>query len=192
MDRRMVAKSLVVSAATLGLAPTGVWAESIRERLRRLRQEHEHDMDSEHDDDDRASVTVSWGAGLNTAQPRNSANHHVVPREIRVRKDGVVNFVVAGFHQIIVFQPGVVLGQIVVPTSGLFIYEPAPPTSLPVQFIGVRTAGGPPPVIPSTANPSNAQNRVESVSFADTGDYLAICNVLPHFVDGMWAMIKVR
>ncbi|MEO5659955.1 MAG: hypothetical protein ABIQ90_09180 [Polaromonas sp.] len=185
MDRRLVSKSLIVTAASLGLTPIGVRADVVRERLQRF-------VDRVQDIDHPASVTVSFGAGLNTAQPGNSANHHILPREIRVRTDGVVNFVVAGFHQIIVFEPGVVLGQIVVPTSGLFIFEPAPPTSLPVHFIGVRTAGGPPPAIESTTNPSNAENRVESVSFATPGDYLTICNVIPHFVDGMRAIIKVR
>ena len=184
MDRRMVSKSLLVGAASLGLAPAGAWAQSVRDRLLHLL---DHDAD-----DAQSSVTVSWGAGLNTAQPGNSANHHVLPREIFVRKDGVVNFVVAGFHQIIVFDRGVVLGQIVVPPPpALFIYDPDPPTSLPVLYKGVRTAGGPPPAIASTANPSNAQNRVESVSFPNIGTYLAFCNVRSHFVDGMWATIKV-
>jgi hypothetical protein len=56
------------------------------------------------DDDARASVTVSFGVGLNTAQPGNAANHHVLPRTIEVRAGGVVNFAVAGFHQIFVYS----------------------------------------------------------------------------------------
>jgi hypothetical protein len=186
MDRRMVSKSLIVGAASLGLAPLSVLADDARDKLKNF-LDHVHELD-----DSPASVTVSFGAGLNTAQPGNSANHHILPREIRVRKDGVVNFVVAGFHQIIVFDRGVVLGQIVVPPpTSLFIFDPAPPTSLPVLYRGVRTAGGPPPGIAPTQDPSNAQNRVESVSFPNTGSYLVICNVRPHFVDGMWAMVKV-
>jgi hypothetical protein len=57
-------------------------------------------------DDAPASVTVSFGAGMNTAQVGNPANHHVMPKTIRVRKGGTVNFVVAGFHQIFVYKPG--------------------------------------------------------------------------------------
>jgi hypothetical protein len=199
MDRRKVSTGLILTAATLGLAPHRAWAQdSTRERLQglvdRLRegaqdvQERVH----EHVDNVLASVTVSFGAGLNTAQPGNAANHHILPREIRVRKDGVVNFVVAGFHQIIVFAPGVVLGQIVVPAApALFIYDPAPPSSLPVHYLGIRTTGGPPPGIAATSDPSNSPNRVESVSFANAGSYLVICNVRPHFLDGMTATIKV-
>lgn len=186
MDRRMISKGLIVSAASLGLPWVGAWAQDGKE--------HEHDRDRDHDHDDaRASVTVSFGAGLNTAQPGNAANHHILPSEIKVRKDGVVNFVVAGFHQIIVFEPGVTVGQIVVPPApALFIFNPAPPSSLPVHYLGTRTQGGPPPAIPATTNPANSPNRVESVSFATAGNYLVICNVRPHFLDGMTAIIKVR
>src|SRR5262245_36410391 len=60
------------------------------------------------------SVTVSFGAGLNTPA---ATNHHVLPQTIKVRMTpatatanaipGVVNFVVGGFHQIFVYNPGV-------------------------------------------------------------------------------------
>jgi plastocyanin len=140
------------------------------------------------DDDSRVSVTVSFGVGLNTAQPGNAANHHVLPDVIKVRKGGVVNFVVAGFHQIFVYSPGVKAADIPLPPAGsLFInYEQN------LFYKGIAPAGGPPPGTPATANPANGGNRVESVSFAEAGDYLVICNVRPHFVDGMIATIKVR
>jgi uncharacterized cupredoxin-like copper-binding protein len=32
---------------------------------------------------------------------------------------------------------------------------------------------------------------MEGVSFSKPGLYLAICNVAPHFKDGMWAWIRV-
>ena len=180
MDRRLVSTGLILAAASVGMAPLRAWAKD----------EHDHD----HDNDKhgaRSSVTVSFGAGLNTAQPGNAVNHHVLPDVIRVRKGGVVNFVVAGFHQIIVFQPGVVHGQIQVPVAVPFLYNPGPPASLPVLYLGIRPAGGP-LATTATANPSNASNRVESVSFAEAGDYLVICNVRSHFIDGMWATVKVR
>jgi hypothetical protein len=44
---------------------------------------------------------------------------------------------------------------------------------------------------PGTTNPSNASNRVESVYFAEPGTYLVICNVTNHFLDGMYAFVKV-
>ncbi len=178
MDRRMITTGLMLAAASFGMAPILAWAQD--------GHDHGHDRN---DDDARSSVTVSFGAGLNTARPGNAANHHILPREIRVRKNGVVNFVVAGFHQPIIYFPGVTPAHIALP----------PATSLFINFdlghafyVGIAPAGGPPPGTPAKAEPANASNRVESVSFPDTGDYLVICNVRPHFLDGMWAIVKVR
>jgi hypothetical protein len=60
-----------------------------------------------------------------------------------------------------------------------------------LYYRGILPAGGPPPGIPATTNPSNAANRVEPVSFLKPGRYLVICNVTPHFLDGMWAWVVV-
>jgi NAD(P)-dependent dehydrogenase (short-subunit alcohol dehydrogenase family) len=51
--------------------------------------------------------------------------------------------------------------------------------------------GGPPPGTSPTTNPFNGSNRQESVSFSDRGTYLVICNVRTHFLDGMFAFVKV-
>jgi len=183
MHRRIASQGLLLTAATLGLFPLTTQADNLKDRFK-------HYLD--HEKNQTASVTVAFGAGLNTAQPGNPANHHILPREIALRSGGVVTFMVAGFHQIIVFDQGVVQGQIAVPPTGVFIFDPAPPSSLPVHYQGLRPAGGPPPGIAVTSDPSNAQNRIESVSFSETGDYLVICNVRTHFIDGMWAVVKVR
>ena len=69
-------------------------------------------------------MTVALGAGLNTAQPGNAANHHVLPGVIRVKKGGVVNCVVAGFHQMTVYSPGVTPETIALaPATQLFIND---------------------------------------------------------------------
>lgn len=172
MHRRTVSTGLVLTAASLGLAPLRAWADD--------------------DDDGKLSVTVAFGAGLNTAQPGNAANHHILPREIKVRKGGVVNFVVAGFHQAIVYKPGVTQAAV----AAFLASQATPPFfinfDLPnALYVGIAPAGGPADTA-ATANPANAGNRVESVSFANAGDYLVICNVRPHFLDGMWAIVKAR
>lgn len=137
--------------------------------------------------EERLSVTVAFGVGLNTAQPGNAANHHILPHVIQVRRGGVVHFVVAGLHQVMVYFPGVTPETIAVP----------PPTSFFINdnnnlyYRGIAPAGGPAGT-PATANPANAENRVESVSFPEPGDYLVICNVRPHFLDGMHAIVRVR
>ena len=140
-----------------------------------------------------SQVTVAFGAGLNTAQPGNAVNHHVLPTTIRVRKGGVVTFQVAGFHQVIVYKPGTKAENIGVPTTGLFVNNPdALPLPNTVLYRGIKPAGGPPPGFPVTTDPSNASNRAESVSFAEAGTYLVICNVAQHFRDGMYAYVEVK
>ncbi|MDB5885384.1 MAG: hypothetical protein JWR74_1555, partial [Polaromonas sp.] len=156
MQRRIVSKGLLLTAATSGLFPLATQADDLKDRLR-------HYLD--HEKNQTANVTVAFGAGLNTAQPGNPANHHILPREIALRSGGVVTFMAAGFHQIIVFGQGVVHGQIALPPTGVFIFDPAPPSLLPVHYQGLRPAGGPPPGLAPTSDPSNAQNRIESVSF---------------------------
>jgi plastocyanin len=152
---------------------------------------HADDDHDRHDNDrnKRSSVTVSFGAGLNTAQPGNAANHHVLPAVIKVKVGGVVNFAVAGFHHIFVYLPGKTPEQVVLPTGTpppLFINDLDR-----LYYRGIAPAGGPPPGTAATTDPSNASNRVEPVSFAERGTYLVICNVRPHFLDGMKAWIVV-
>lgn len=168
MNRRMVSQGLALAAASSALVPVIGWAAD---------DGHVHDEGN----DARLAVTVSFGVGLNTAQPGNAANHHVLPKLIKVRRGGVVNFMVAGFHQVMVYNPGVTAANILVPATGLFIND-----TTNLYYQGIAPLGPPP------AGVSNATNRVESVSFADAGDYLVICNVRPHFLDGMHAIIRVR
>jgi hypothetical protein len=167
------------------------------------------------DEDDRLSVSVAFGRGLNTAQPGNPVNHVVLPNKIKVKQDGVVHFLVAGFHQIVVYKPGTKPEDIVVPA-------PPPPGGNPfindltnVFYLGINPAGGPlntqatpdNPIVTGSDTTSNAQNRIESVGFPATegigtnmvespkakpGVYLVICNVRGHFLDGMFAFVKVK
>jgi len=58
------------------------------------------------DEDERLSVSVAFGRGLNTAQAGNIVNHVILPNKIKVNLDGVVHFLVAGFHQAVVYKPG--------------------------------------------------------------------------------------
>src|SRR5262245_39967180 len=67
------------------------------------------------DDNDgppRRIVTVGFGAGMNTNQPGNPANHHVIPDTVRVNVGDVVSFAVAGFHIIRVYGNGVKISDI--------------------------------------------------------------------------------
>ena len=165
------------------------------------------------------NVSVAFGRGLNTAQPGNLVNHVILPDEIKIKQGGVVHFLVAGFHQIIVYKPGIGPEDIDVPAGGTFIDDPIIPDPANQFYLGINPAGGPPdtpatPVIfpgpppPADDGRSNASNRVETVSFpatvgvnrmtgamlsekAEPGVYLVICNVRGHFNDGMYAFVRV-
>jgi len=147
------------------------------------------------------SITVAFGAGLNTAQPGNTPNHHIIPQEFRVRitkakkLDGsvvfvpaTVNFIVSGFHWPWVYNAGVTLGTVKahIPAAGLFVnYD-----------VGVFAKGVNPGTPPTFADRgavaiSGDMNRTDSFGFSLPGRYLVICNVRGHFVDGMYAFINV-
>jgi plastocyanin len=139
---------------------------------------HEDGHERHHEEHSRLSVTVAFGAGLNTT---GAANHHVVPPTIRIQTGGVVNFAVAGSHQIFVYLPGKAPEDVVVPDTGTFIDD-----TDQLYYGGINPIGAPPPGI------SNAQNRVESVFFSDAGTYLVICNIRSHFLNGMIAFVTVE
>ncbi|MBM0104718.1 hypothetical protein JM946_08165 [Steroidobacter sp. S1-65] len=163
------------------------------------------DDNRNNDSNRQTSVTASFGRGLNTASPGNPVNHVVLPKRIHVKKGGVVDFGVAGFHDIVIFKPGVTLedlndgsGQLPV-FPPVFVIPPNPTTPLPassafladkIYYRGINPAGGPlatPPVV----DPLNAQNRSEPVAFLEAGTYLVICNIRPHLLDGMYGYVRV-
>lgn len=154
---------------------------------------------------DSSSVTASFGRGLNTAlPPGNPVNHAVLPKRIEVKVGGVVDFGVAGFHDIVIFKPGTTLEDLNDGTGQLplfppvFVIPPDPTVALPagsafladsIYYRGINPAGGP-LATPNVASPSNATNRSEPVTFSEPGTYLVICNVRPHLLDGMYAYVR--
>jgi len=164
--------------------------------------------------DAQLSVSVAFGRGLNTAQAGNKVNHVILPDNITVHLDGVVHFLVAGFHQPILYKPGTDLQELQDFASALATTVTFINFAPDEQFYrGINPAGGPGNTQATPANPivtgsdtrSNAQNRVESVSFPDSvgtgtppsakaepGVYLVICNVRAHFLDGMFAFVEVE
>ena len=138
-------------------------------------------------DDNKLSIPVAFGRGLNTTQPQgNPANHIMIPDTVRLKQNGVVHFLVAGFHEIVIYNPGKTDDDVAVPPSGTFIND-----TNNRFYAGIIPAGGPLGT-PGTTNPSNAQNRVESVAFLQPGTYLVICNIRTHFNDGMFGYVVVK
>ena len=170
----------------------------------------DHDDDSRGHDDHRhrpvrgalATATVSFGQwGIATPLDRHpyppppgppAGNVHLlIPYQATVKVGGTVNFIIAGFHQVIVYAPGKkpdeVNAGLVRPTQGI----PGPP--LINDPVGRLYVG----LDPSTVNggaptPRNLQDRVEVVQFTRRGRHLVICGVQPHFVnDDMYGWVNV-
>lgn len=158
---------------------------------------HESDKDQDQDqghahdnvDGELANATVSFGnwrtdPPINrfdaaTANPRTQNGHQLIPHIARIKVGGTVNFIIGGFHHVLVYGPG------------------TQPTDINVDAV---VPGSAPPLIDDPNNRVyrgldprlQGQDRVEVVSFQNPGVYLAICGVRPHFVnDNMFGYVQV-
>jgi hypothetical protein len=138
-----------------------------------------------HDDDGLsgplASATVSFGAWpqfdrLNPPAPPPAPPpnvHALTPREVTIKRGGTVNFIVAGFHNVVVYAP--------------------PKKVQDVKFMNLIETPGAPPGFPGIiedpehrvfrgfVNFTMPLDRVEVVHFPRRGRYLVICAFSPHF-----------
>ena len=97
MKRSTWSTMCLVAMLCIGLAAPLVMADGGKHRNKH-RDKHE-------DEDKRLSVQAAFGRGLNTA-PGNPVNHVILPNQIKVNQGGVVNFIMSGFHQVVVYKPG--------------------------------------------------------------------------------------
>jgi hypothetical protein len=179
------------------------------------------DQDDEHENHrpirgELSNATVSFGAwpvGTVAAPvdrfaipfaPAQRNIHQLIPYIATIKEGGSVNFIVAGFHQIVVYAPGTKPSDIDTITNLIVIATPPPP--LPVvglindpanriyRGIDPRFTLQVPPAPPAPpATPVNTQqDRVEVVQFGERGLYLVICAVNVHFNEGMFGWVRVR
>jgi plastocyanin len=137
-----------------------------------------------------SNATVSFGAWMTTPpfdrfgpDPNlRTANHHeLIPQLALIKAGGTVNFIIAGFHNVIVYDDGKKPDDI---NTTLLI--PPPPQGGPALI------NDPNGRIYRGLNPfTQSQDRVEVVLFDKPGTYLVICGVLPHFNEGMFGYVKV-
>ena len=189
------ASTVVVSALALSMAGPPVTAE-----------DHHRGGDGNKTP---ASITVAFGTGNNNAQPGSTPNHHIIPQEFKVRitrakkLDGTVvvvpatvNFIVAGFHWVWVYQDGVRLEEVVAnipnPPTGPFVNYEVITGGVSNVFAKGIFPGTPPAFLDGAPFPlSPTQNRTDTIPFSTPGKYLVICNVRGHFIDGMYAWVRV-
>ena len=148
---------------------------------------------SKADDDSRQinSATVSFGGWMTTpildrfpnVSPIRANHHSLTPGTVKIKAGGTVNFIIGGFHQVLVYDDGTRPEQIntnllITPTVG----------NLPRFLIddpNQRIYRG---LDPST----QSQDRVEVIHFDRPGIFLVICAVRPHFVnDRMYGYVRV-
>ena len=153
------------------------------------------------------SITVAFGTGLNNAQAGSTPNHHIIPQEFKVRitsatkLDGTVvvvpasvSFIVAGFHWPWVYKDGVPLQEVAdhIPAAGPFVNYEVITNGVSNVFAKGVFPGTPPAFADAAVFPLlSTQNRTDTIAFSTPGMYLVICNVRGHFIDGMYAWIRV-
>ena len=152
-----------------------------------------------------ASATVSFGAWpvgsveapldrtVTPLAPFAPNVHALLPWSVRIKEGGSVNFVLAGFHQVVVYAPPTKPDDI--DTSVLLPIPGAPPVVGLIDDPRNRIYRGLDPRLLSPAPPAApnllSQDRVEVVGFSERGTYLVICAVNVHFADGMFGWVSV-
>jgi hypothetical protein len=152
-----------------------------------------------------ASATVSFGAWpvgtvdepldrtVTPLAPFAANVHALLPQVALIKEGGSVNFVLAGFHQVVVYAPGTKPSDI--DTTALLPIPGAPATVGLIDDDTNRIYRGLDPRLLSPAPPAPpnllSQDRVEVVGFAKRGTYLVICAVNVHFAEGMYGWVRV-
>jgi plastocyanin len=130
---------------------------------------------------------------------RTRNEHQLIPNEVKIKAGGAVNFIISGFHQILVYDDGTQLDAFDVVTTPT-VPPQAQPTPLLIDEPDNRIYRGLDPsrqpryhtIATDTVPIGFVQDRVEVVHFPNPGRYLVICGVHGHFFnDGMFGFVRV-
>ena len=149
-----------------------------------------------------ATAALSENAVVNFGVPTvgGAENHRIVPDEIRIADDGIVNFIVSGFHQVTVYSVSRNtrlrdLAEQIVPGQDYVVTDRAGTTILDTAQ---RSAANP---ISIDSDPNGRRLFIEAaasgtartigVYFPEPGTYLVICAVKGHLDDAMIALVTV-
>jgi len=141
-----------------------------------------------------ANATVSFGQWpadpavpldrFPDASPRLRNVHMLLPHEVTIKAGGAVNFIIAGFHHVLVYDDGTQPEDI--NTALIHTTTGAPGGVALINDPTDRIYRGLDPsrlhLVNPTGGPSlGVQDRVEVVRFPNQGHYLVICGVRGHF-----------
>jgi hypothetical protein len=129
----------------------------------------------------RTDLTPALDRRLNTPPAPVANQHLLIPYEATIRAGGAVNFIIAGLHQVAVYDHGTVPADIDIT---LLIPMQGPPGLPLINDPDKRIYRGPDPSLVPL-------DRVEVVTFAKPGRYLVICGFLFHFQEDMYGYVKV-
>jgi hypothetical protein len=147
-------------------------------------------------------ATVSFGAWQTDpplerspiASPGDRNRHEVLPHKVTVQTGSAVNFLIGGFHQVLIYdmgtQPEDIDADLTILSTGV------PNTAELIDDAQNRIYRGLDPsrlqLVDPIGDPISVRDRVEVVHFPKPGTYLVICGIRSHFVnDGMFGFVKV-
>ena len=210
MKRREFFEKAGIGSAALATMPGFGPVSTQKTDSRPDEHDHGHDDGRGNMEGPESSADVSFGQwDLETpldrfpnASPRDRNYHHLVPGTVTIRAGGSVNFIIAGFHHVLIYDNGTKPSDINIAATIPTTVQPGPPLiNDPVKRI---YRGLDPSVLPTLAGstppaaPPVLQDRVETVRFPNPGKFLVICGVLPHFFDAatgqfiMFGYVRVR
>lgn len=108
--------------------------------------------------------------------------HALIPSTVVIREGGTVNYIISGFHQVVVYDSGKEPSD--VDTGTLIEIPGAPPEVGLIDDPEMRLYRGASPI-------GLPQDRVEAVQFGRRGLYLVICSVNVHFAEDMYGWVLV-
>jgi len=108
----------------------------------------------------------------------------MTPDVADVKAGGAVNFHIAGFHHLLIYDDGTKPEDINIAATIPPTTQPVPPLiNDPVKRIYRGLDPSVLPALPGSTPPQPLQDRIETVRFPNPGKFLVLCGVLPHFFD---------
>lgn len=188
---------ILCAVAIVALGVTTYLVAAKKKVVADAQPDHNHAAVAKPESGPLSTATVSFGAWVsspphdrfpNVSNTRVFNHHVLIPDEVKIKAGGTVNFIIAGLHQVIVYDDGTQPSDI---NTGLTIplTNPLPMNSpLLINDPNGRIYRG---IDPSTLPQTQWADRVEVVHFAEPGTYLVICGLLPHFQANMYGFVKV-